>query len=241
MHLMDMQGKKLPILVGTSGYTYAWNKGKQNKFKWYIDQGFNSVEINGRFYRFPTESWVANWKNNSKKNFVFSVKVHRSITHYTRLGEKSIKLWKRFKQPLESIDDRISFWLFQMPSSFKYNDENMDKIKNFEDEAKLGNKAVIEFRDPSWWKKSAINEITHVGIAFCSVDAPHLPSKLISVNQTTYVRLHGTTQWYNYLYSEKELSRFVSKLKKAASKKKAIYLNNDHGMLPNGIYLLKNL
>jgi uncharacterized protein YecE (DUF72 family) len=44
------------ILVGTSGYTYSWNKGKPNKFEWYLDQGFNSVEINRNFYRFPTEN-----------------------------------------------------------------------------------------------------------------------------------------------------------------------------------------
>jgi uncharacterized protein YecE (DUF72 family) len=238
---MDLRIKELPILVGTSGYTYSWNKGKPTKFKWYLDQGFNSVEINGSFYRFPTESWVANWKNNSKKDFMFSIKVHRSITHYTRLGEKSIRLWKRFKQPLKSIDKRIIFWLFQMPSSFKYSSENMDKIRNFEKKAKLGNKAVMEFRDSSWWEKRAINEIKSIGIAFCSIDAPNLPSKLISVNQTTYLRLHGTTQWYNYLYSEKELYRFVSKIKNADSKKKAIYLNNDHGMLPNGLYLLRKV
>jgi uncharacterized protein YecE (DUF72 family) len=238
---MDLRIKELPILVGTSGYTYSWNKGKPTKFKWYLDQGFNSVEINGSFYRFPTESWVANWKNNSKKDFMFSIKVHRSITHYTRLGEKSIRLWKRFKKPLKSIDKRIIFWLFQMPSSFKYSSENMDKIRNFEKKAKLGNKAVMEFRDSSWWEKRAINEIKSIGIAFCSIDAPNLPSKLISVNQTTYLRLHGTTQWYNYLYSEKELYRFVSKIKNADSKKKAIYLNNDHGMLPNGLYLLRKV
>jgi uncharacterized protein YecE (DUF72 family) len=40
------------------GLYLSWNKGKQNKFKWYIDQGFNSVEINGSFYRYPTENWI---------------------------------------------------------------------------------------------------------------------------------------------------------------------------------------
>ena len=30
------------VLIGTSGYTYSWNKGKSNKFEWYINQGFNS-------------------------------------------------------------------------------------------------------------------------------------------------------------------------------------------------------
>jgi uncharacterized protein YecE (DUF72 family) len=99
--------------VGTSGYTYSWNKGKANKFRWYVEQGFNSVEINGSFYRFPTESWVGNWRENSGKDFGFSIKVNRSITHYAKLNkEKSIKLWTRFRQPLKRLEERIDFWLF---------------------------------------------------------------------------------------------------------------------------------
>jgi uncharacterized protein YecE (DUF72 family) len=55
------------------------DKGKSNKFKWYVDQGFNSAEINDSFYRFPTENWINNWKNVSRKNFKFSIKVNRSM------------------------------------------------------------------------------------------------------------------------------------------------------------------
>jgi uncharacterized protein YecE (DUF72 family) len=103
------------ISIGTSGYTYAWNKGGSNRFKWYIEQGFNSVEINGSFYRFPASSWVTKWKSDLPKGFVFSIKVHRAITHYSKLGPKSLKLWERFKKPLSLIEKNISYWLLQMP------------------------------------------------------------------------------------------------------------------------------
>ena len=231
-----------PILIGTSGYTYSWNKGKSNKFKWYINQGFNSVEINGSFYRFPTENWIKNWKNVSTKNFKFSIKVHRSITHYTRLkGDKSINLWKRFKKSLEPLDESIAFWLFQFPSTFKYNQENIERIRIFRENTDLNNKAVIEFRDSSWWSKVSVEELEKIKIPMCSVDAPLLPKKILNLNNTIYLRLHGSKSWYNYLYSEKELKRIIDKLEKKSGNKKAIYLNNDHGMLPNGKYLLDHL
>ena len=73
------------IRIGTSGYTYSWGKAKPSPFKWYIDQKFNSVEINASFYSFPTESWIRTWQNSAPKDFTFSIKVHRSITHYTKL------------------------------------------------------------------------------------------------------------------------------------------------------------
>lgn len=231
----------MAVSIGTSGYTYSWNQGGSNKFKWYLEQGFNSVEINGSFYRFPTQSWVSNWKSNIPRNFDFSVKVHRAITHFSRLGEKAIALWNRFQKPLISIDNKISYYLFQMPSSFTYTDKNVEQIENFEKKAKLGSRAVIEFRESSWWKKNALSDIEKIGMAFCSVDAPGLPTKLVTINETLYLRLHGSTEWYNYLYSEKELNKILKKIKRAKTTRKAIYLNNDHGMLQNGHYLLNNL
>src|SRR5918996_1547125 len=82
------------IRIGTSGYSYSWNKAKQNAFEWYISQGFNSVEINYSFYRFPPVKSIKFWQIKAPTNFSLSIKVHRSITHYNRLKQpRSIELW----------------------------------------------------------------------------------------------------------------------------------------------------
>jgi uncharacterized protein YecE (DUF72 family) len=203
-----------------------------------MNQGFNSVEINASFYRFPIQSWVKTWLT-APEDFSFSIKVHRSITHYTKLKNRSLELWNRFRQPLESLEKKIDFWLFQMPSNYKYKQENLEAIRAFFEKTNLRNKAVIEFRDTSWWK--AVKEIANIGIVFCSVDAPGLPHSLMSTNGAVYLRLHGSKEWYNYIYSEKELDNILSRFKKLKAGKKMIYLNNDHGMLQNGRYLLKHV
>jgi uncharacterized protein YecE (DUF72 family) len=226
------------IGIGTSGYTYSWNEAKPTPFKWYINQGFNSVEINASFYRFPTQSWIKTWLT-APEEFSFSIKVHRSITHYTKLKNRSLELWNRFRQPLESLEKKIDFWLFQMPSNYKYKQENLEAIRAFFEKTNLRNKAVIEFRDSSWWK--AAKKIANIGIVFCSVNAPCLPHSLMSTNGAVYLRLHGSKEWYNYIYSEKELDNILSRIKKLKADKKMIYLNNDHGMLQNGLYLLKHV
>jgi uncharacterized protein YecE (DUF72 family) len=226
------------IGIGTSGYTYFWNEANPTPFKWYINQGFNSVEINASFYRFPIQSWVKTWLT-APKDFSFSIKVHRSVTHYTRLKNRSLELWNRFRQSLESLEKKIDFWLFQMPSNYKCKQENLEAIRAFFEKTNLQNKAVIEFRDSSWWE--AVKEITNIGIVFCSVNAPGLPHNLMSTNGAAYLRLHGSTEWYNYIYSEKELDNILSRIKKLKADKKMIYLNNDHGMLQNGRYLLTHV
>jgi len=233
-----MKGQREKVYVGTSGYSYFWNPGKPTPFRWYLTQGFNSVEINASFYRFPTPSWAKAWTI-APDGFEFSIKVHRSITHYAKLGGKAEQLWTRFLEPLKPIERRVSFWLFQMPPNYVHKSQNVDRVRKFVKLAGLGNKAVFEFRHPSWWK--GVKDVRDAGAAFCSVDGPELPREILTVNDVVYLRLHGREVWYNYVYSEEELDEFLSKVISLKASKKAIYLNNDPGMLENGIYLLKKL
>jgi uncharacterized protein YecE (DUF72 family) len=236
------------VRIGTSGYTYSWNKAKPTPFRWYVQQGFNSVEINYSFYRFPSSSSINVWQNDSPINFTFSIKVHRSITHYNKLKQpRSTELWDDFLRIFEPIEDRIDFWLFQMPASFKFNPENLERVKSFFKSENIiqrivtSKKAVIEFRDASWWDKSSLKEIEKTGIAFCSIDAPSLPNEMVASNDILYLRLHGSEAWYSYVYSEEALNKIVARITSSMAHKKAIYLNNDHGMLTNGLFLIKRL
>ena len=62
---------------------------------------------------------------------------------------------------------------------------------------------------------------------------------MIAMGDAIYLRLHGKEAWYSYLYSEVELKDIVRQVMELEARRKYIYLNNDHGMLPNGLYLLK--
>ena len=41
------------------------------------------------------------------------------------------------------------------------------------------------------------------------------------------------------VYSKRELDQLVNKIRKAETNRNAVFLNNDHGMLENGLYLLE--
>ncbi len=226
------------IRVGTSGYSYFWNEGLPTPFQWYCNQGFDTVEINASFYRFPVRGWIKTWKK-CPNNFDFSIKVHRSITQYQKLKPNAIKTWRKFKSLFEEMEEKISFWLFQLPPSFAATSENVTTFSKFFSELGLGNSAVVEFRHASWWNKKDICK--DVGATFCSVDAPDLPRDIVSINDALYMRLHGREIWYAYVYSEQELKEIIETIKKHDAQKKYIYLNNDHGMLPNGKFLMSHI
>ena len=204
-------------------------------FQWYCNQGFDTVEINASFYRFPSRSWIKTWMK-CPKGFNFSARVHRSITHYRKLGYNALQTWRRFKSGFKEMEEKIAFWLFQMPPNFYATTENVGTLSRFFSELNLGNSAVIEFRHASWWENKGVCE--EIGATFCSVDAPGLPREIISMNDAVYLRLHGREAWYTYVYSEDELRGILEEMKKRDASKKVIYLNNDHGMLPNGKFLM---
>ena len=142
---------------------------------------------------------------------------------------------------MRSLENKgiIDFWLFQMPSTYKYTRENLLCVNTFFESANLRNNAVVEFRDQSWWNE--IDQVEYSGAVFCSVNAPALPNKLISSNDVVYLRMHGSKDWYRSIYSRKELDDILSQLKKLNADRKAVYLNNNHGMLKNGQYILRHL
>jgi uncharacterized protein YecE (DUF72 family) len=224
------------IRIGTSGYSYYWNEGKPTPFEWYLMQGFPTVEINASFYRFPSTSWAKAWSK-APERFDFSVKVHRSITHYAKLRGNALALWRKFTTPLKEIEDRIAFWLFQMSPAYVYSRENVDALSSFFEATDLGNNAVVEFREPSWWKH--VDAVEKLGVVFCSVDAPGLPRDIVAVNDVVYLRLHGRSAWYSHIYADDELKEIMDKVYGARASRKYVYLNNDEGMLENGKYLME--
>ncbi|MEM4312407.1 MAG: DUF72 domain-containing protein [Nitrososphaerales archaeon] len=224
------------LKIGTSGYNYYWNEGKPTPFLWYVNQGFKTVEINASFYRFPTLSWIKVWEK-APEDFDFSIKVHRSITHYLKLRGKAFELWERFSSIFEPIKDKISFWLFQLSSNFKYSDKNLEALKEFIAKTSIKEKFVIEFRESKWWEH--VDDVKKLNIIFCSVDSPELPLDILSCKDIIYMRLHGRSHWYSHLYTYKELKDITQRIKKLNPSKVYIYLNNNHGMLPNAFTLMK--
>jgi uncharacterized protein YecE (DUF72 family) len=78
--------------VGASGFSYpSWRGGfypagtKPGEFLSYYAGRLGAVELNGTFYRLPSEGRLEGWAAATPPGFRFAVKMPRQITHFGRL------------------------------------------------------------------------------------------------------------------------------------------------------------
>ena len=221
----------MKIYIGTSGWYYNWNKEKS--LDWYIDNtGFNSIELNMSFYRFPYPNMVKSWAKKGKK-LAWVIKVHRSITHHKKLNKGSFEIFQRFREIFRPLEKNIHYYLIQLPTGFK----NINAVEDFIDEFGY-EKICIEFRDKSLFNKDIMTWGEKNKLLLVSIDAPKLPRIIMSRN-IVYERIHGRNEWYKYNYSKQELSEIKKRTLKNKPKIVYFFLNNDY-MFENG-KLLKTM
>jgi len=242
------------IFIGTSGYKYEWwNKSEYDKFDVY-DKTFNTVEINASFYNFYKKSTWDKIINNSPDNFVYSIKVNRSITHYRKFNRL-----REFIKPFIGMK-KVKCLLFQFPPNFKYSDDNIKKLNDlskYYDKAKTHMNFVFEFRNISWYLLDNLTKLNdlfekkkHWIIAVTNIDNKYYPSfdeynNLINSQQldVMYVRMHGTADKYEGSYSKKslkELGKFIRSNNTKEEMDIFIYFNNTDSLykdnLPDAVH-----
>ncbi|MGQ4832679.1 MAG: DUF72 domain-containing protein [Candidatus Asgardarchaeia archaeon] len=221
------------IRIGTSGWTYDWNP---DGFDWFVRKSrLNSVELNMSFYRFPFKNMVRSWARKTPEDFVWSIKVHQSITHKFKFSGRSLEVWNAFKKRFEELSKRIRYFLFQLPPNFRPKGKLLENLEWFINEVNLGEMFVLEWRNEEWFSEEWIKWAKSLGITLCTVDAPELPRIILKSTNHIYVRFHGRAYWYSHEYTTQELKEVVSKIISARPKYIAIYFNNNHYMLDNAL------
>ena len=135
------------------------------------------------------------------------------------------------------LDSYIDFFLFQLPPTYKFSAENMERLRRFSKMFNLGSRMAVEFRDVSWFRKDVIEFLREIGATFVSIDAP-IGRWIDTSNGIIYLRLHGRTEWYAYEYSDEELIEIAKQVIDLSPKAVYIFFNNDHWMLENARKML---
>lgn len=220
--------------IGCSGFSYEDWKGvfypkdvPQRLWFEYYSQHFNTLELNVTFYRFPEVAMLQSWYQRCAKDFIFSVKAPRLITHYKKMNDCEQLLSDFYNTVAEGLKEKAACILFQFPPSFEYTSERLEKIiNNFNPQ--FSN--VVEFRHISWWNEEVYKKLGKNKITFSGMSHPRLPDKIIENTSLFYYRMHGVPKLYQSTYTTAFLKEIVKTKRPSSKIKKAfIYFNNTSG------------
>lgn len=232
------------LYIGCSGfYNNDWKgslypENSQSKdFLSLYSKTFNAVEINSTFYRKPTSKTLLKWHAETSDNFRFFIKIPKAITHQNRLENSKDEIVLFCNHIQNSLKDKLSGFLYQLPPSFKNTVENTERIINNLDSRFLN---VIEFRHSSWWQKEIFDLLKQHDIVFSGVSFPgNLPEDLIINHpEILYYRLHGKPVLYKSEYSNDFMDALAEKIKNT-TQTSFIFFNNTWGTaaIKNSLYL----
>ena len=218
--------------IGCSGFHYKHWKGTfypedlpQTRWFSYYTQFFNTLELNVTFYRFPRLPALQSWYNISPPEFKFAVKAPRAITHYRKFLNVGKFLTDFYRTVGDGLQEKLGCALFQLPSSFSYTSERLDRIISSLDNS-FSN--VLEFRDPSWWNREAYDRLGNKNITFCGISHPSLPNEVVINAPLVYYRFHGDEQLYASRYRLETLEQLSAQISHQQEVRKAfIFFNND--------------
>lgn len=231
---------KKGLYIGTSGYIYShWENGvfypvgwpKSKKLEYYC-QHFDTVELNSTFYRLLGEKAFEGWYNKTPKNFVFSVKVSKFITHVKKLVDCK-EFWKTFLKRALKLKEKLGPILFQMPPFLK---ADFKKLKDFIETIKKNSpkklRFAFEFREESWCNEKIYQILREKNCAWVVADSPSWPKRYKVTADFVYVRMHGSKILFSSKYTKEELKELAQYIKKWRKKNLDVYVyfNNDaHG------------
>lgn len=214
--------------IGCSGFSYsAWRRHfypsdvKPKEWLHYYNTIFNTVELNGTFYKQPKVADLQKYYAATDSGFRFSVKMSKYISHIKRLKDCAQEIADFHALMEEGLHDKLACMLYQMPPSFHYNEENIERVLNIPSSPNN----VIEFRHASWWNEEVYTILRKHNIAMCNVDFPNMPVPMADTSSNFYMRMHGNPELFKSEYSIDDLIALAEAIP-AHTGNNYIYFNN---------------
>jgi uncharacterized protein YecE (DUF72 family) len=220
------------VRVGTSGWHYTGWLGafypsgtRAGGMLAHYALTFNTTEINGSFYRVPTEKAVKSWHDQTPPGFLFAWKASRFVTHNKKLRDVKDNV-AFIMDRMKGLREKFGPVLWQLPPSLKYDRE---RLARFIAVLPREHRHVIEFRHRSWYVPDILQLLSDHDIALCISDHADAPAPWVATAGHVYVRLHGTSGRYVGHYSDADLERLAERIRGWRSERRAVfcYFDND--------------
>lgn len=233
------------IRIGISGWRYApWRGGfypqglRQDDELWYASRALPTIEINGSFYALQRPESYANWYASTPRDFVFSHKGNRYITHTLRLDGIEGALANVFASGVFNLKEKLGPFLWQFPPSFAYEPQALEHFLSLlphdteaaqalaerheprmkgrvqlEIDKKRKLRHAMEIRNASFVDESFVKLLRKYKVALVVADAPKKwPYQEDVTADFMYLRLHGDKRLYESGYGDKAIDAWAERI-----------------------------
>ncbi|MFN8392900.1 MAG: DUF72 domain-containing protein [Bdellovibrionota bacterium] len=236
------------VYIGISGWRYPrWRgvfypKGLPHRAELdFAGKQFNSLEINGSFYSLQRPELYREWHDTVPKDFVFSLKGSRFITHMKKLRDVKTPLANFFASGVLALGEKLGPILWQFPPRSVFNPglfaDFFDLLPKTTAEAsslarrhdgRIHGRAflrgdstrvirhAVEIRHESFRSPDFFKVLKKHNIALVVADtAGKWPFIETQTADFAYFRLHGDKTLYHSGYTEQALNRWAARVRRA--------------------------
>ena len=205
------------IVIGCGGWQY-FIIPNVDPLKAY-SMAFRFVEVNSTFYRIPPIDLVKSWRRRVPKDFEFSVRLSRLISHIERLNptERVVKAFQDCIEVAEILKSKIL--VLETPKSFDPI-KAINRLKNLLKKVDIRD-IRIAWEPRSGWPPKAVEEaikLKLIPITDYSIREPPYDDEEIA-----YTRLFGKGRHNIYQFTDEDLIKIKERAERRRSKK--VYLS----------------
>ena len=236
----------LPPLIGTASWSVARAAASHFPSAGSHLQRYSAtlpcVEVNTAFYRHHSPATWARWAAATPAGFLFSVKLHRDITHTHRL-RVSVQAIADCLSPVKALGSKLSVLLVQLPPSLAFDRAVADA---FFDALRLSwqGAAVVEARHASWAADQATAVLERTKVGRVIADPDKCPAAVVSTCPVVYFRLHGSPDMYKSTYSDDALHEWAARMRghvEAGARVWCVFDNTQFGHATENAVTLKGM
>lgn len=233
------------IRVGISGWLYPpWRgpfypKGLPVAQELaYAARQFNSIELNGSFYRLQRPEHFQRWRDSTPEDFLFAVKGSRYITHMLKLRDVEAALANFLASGVLALGRKLGPLLWQFPPQLGFDPERFAAFLELlpgdtvqaralarRHDRRVANRAylrvdfaqplrhAVEIRHRSFCTPQFVELLRRYNIALVCADTVEWPLVMDLTADFVYCRLHGSQELYMSGYDDGALDCWARRVR----------------------------
>lgn len=233
------------IRIGVSGWLYPEWRGTfyprhlpPAQELSYAGRQFNSIEINGTFYRLQRPEHYQRWHDSTPPGFAFAVKGSRYMTHMLKLGDVEAALANFLASGLLRLGRKLGPILWQFPPQLRFDSDRLRAFlqllpRDTDDALRIARRHdarmkgrcylrvdfpqrlrhAVEIRNDSFLTPAFVALLRHHETALVCADTVDWPQLMDLTTDFVYCRLHGSQELYVSGYDDAALDRWARRVR----------------------------